>query len=75
MPGDDGPPYDVVLSATELACLAAAPPTPMDDLPTGIRVMSNALWTKPGIPDDVRDRMREWIRGAMEILYPRPEAP
>jgi hypothetical protein len=73
MPGDGGPDFEVTLTAEELAHLASTPPTPMDDLCGGIRIFNAALWTKSGIPDDVRDRMRTWIRAAQQMLVYRVE--
>ncbi len=66
---------DVDLTAEELAFLAASDPSPMDDLVTGVRVMSTALWTRTGIPNEVRGRMREWVRAAVEMLACRVPEP
>jgi hypothetical protein len=51
----------------DIADIVARPPSPYDDLITGIRTLSHHYWNTPDIPPDVRDRMREWVQQALEL--------
>jgi hypothetical protein len=57
------------LSIDTIATIVDEPPSPYDDLVTGIKTLSGLMWTRDDIPVEVRGRMREWIRGACSLLH------
>lgn len=61
------------LSVETLFDMATRAPSPCDDLRTGIKVLSDAYWSRDDLPSDLRDRIRDWIDGAIKLMYVRGE--
>lgn len=57
------------LSIDTISVIVGEPPSPYDDLVTGIKTLSDLMWTRDDIPREVRGQMREWIRGALDLLH------
>jgi hypothetical protein len=64
----DGPVMEALVSIDTIAAIVGDPPSPYDDLVTGIKTLSGLMWTRDDIPVEVRGRMREWIRGACDLM-------
>lgn len=56
------------LSIDTISVIVGEPPSPYDDLVTGIKTLSDLMWTRDDIPREVRGQMREWIRGALDLM-------